>query len=126
MNPNYNQIITVFRKVGTAWSKSVFEQCFWKSGITVVQNDTEASQTNTYTVRIPLEAAGSDFSASPGDVVVLGECADEITGKSPNTAAEVLRRNKRFLSAHIQTTPPIGWRSTTDWGADDGCRNQME
>ena len=45
MNPNYNQIITVFRKVGTAWSKSVFEQCFWKSGITVVQNDTEASQT---------------------------------------------------------------------------------
>lgn len=39
---------------------------FWKSGITVVQNDTEASQTNTYTVRIPLEAAGSDFSASPG------------------------------------------------------------
>ena len=62
MNPNYNQIITVFRKVGTAWSKSVFEQCFWKSGITVVQNDTEASQTNTYTARIPLEAAGSDFS----------------------------------------------------------------
>ena len=107
MNPNYNQIITVFRKVGTAWSKSVFEQCFWKSGITVVQNDTEASQTNTYTVRIPLEAAGSDFSASPGDVVVLGECADEITGKSPNTAAEVLRRNKPaafLVSAYSDNT----------------------
>ena len=73
----------------------------------MVQNDTEASQTNTYTVRIPLEAAGSDFSASPGDVVVLGECADEITGKSPNTAAEVLRRNKPnafLVSAYSDNT----------------------
>lgn len=107
MNPNYNQTITVFRKVGTEWSKLVLENCFWKSGIVMVQNDTEAQQTNTYTVRIPLEIAGSDFSAFPGDVVVLGECTDEVTGKSPDTAAEVLRRNKPnafLVSAYSDNT----------------------
>lgn len=107
MNPNYNQTVTVFRKSGSAWSRQVFENCFWKSGIVTVQNNTEASQTNTYTVRIPLETAGSEFSASPGDVVVLGECTDEITGKSPNTASEVLRRNKPnafLVSAYSDNT----------------------
>ena len=107
MNPNYNQTITVYRKTGSAWSRQVFEKCFWKFGIVMVQNNTEAQQTNTYTVRIPLEVAGSNFSAAPGDVVVLGECADEITGKSPNTASEVLRRNKPdafLVSAYSDNT----------------------
>ncbi len=107
MNPNYNRTITVFRKVDSEWEKLVFHNCFWKSGITVVQNGTEASQVNTYTVRIPLEAVGNNFSVASGDVVVLGECADEITGKSPCTASEVLRKNKPnafFVSAYSDNT----------------------
>ena len=107
MNPNYNRTITVFRKVDSEWKKLVFHNCFWKSGITVVQNGTEASQVNTYTVRIPMEVAGDNFSAAPGDVVVLNECADEITGKSPCTASEVLRKNKRnafSVSAYSDNT----------------------
>ena len=73
----------------------------------MVQNGTEASQVNTYTVRIPLEAVGNNFSVASGDVVVLGECADEITGKSPCTASEVLRKNKPnafFVSAYSDNT----------------------
>lgn len=117
MNPNYNRTITVFRKVDSEWEKLVFHNCFWKSGITVVQNGTEASQVNTYTVRIPLEAVGNNFSVASGDVVVLGECADEITGKSPCTASEVLRKTSRmhFSSVPIPITPHIRWPDITGW-----------
>lgn len=60
----------------------------------MTQSGTEVSQANTYTVRIPIEVAGAGFVAAVGDVVVHGECQDEITGKSPQTATEVLQRNK--------------------------------
>ena len=56
-----------------------------------------------YTVRIPenpyyrpyAEFAKNPegyFSVSPGDIVILGECPEYITGKSGNTAAQVLNR----------------------------------
>lgn len=94
MNPNYVDTITIFRKQSGAWVKTVLHNCFWKSEIKSVQNGTEVNKVNTYTVRIPLQAAGKKFIVSPGDVAVFGECSDEITMKSPNTATEVLNRNK--------------------------------
>lgn len=72
----------------------MLHNCFWKSSITVTQNGTDASQSNTYTVRIPLEIAGSGFKVSLNDIVVLGESQDVVTAKSPNTVAQVLLRNK--------------------------------
>lgn len=67
--------------------------CFWKSVTTVVQSGTQASQVNTYTVRIPLSVAGDGFSVKPGDIVVLGECPDAISNTSPGyRAAEVLNK----------------------------------
>lgn len=72
----------------------MLHNCFWKSGTATVQNGTEARQTNTYTVRIPLEEAGAGFSVATNDIVVLGECTEEVTGKSPNTAAELMHRHK--------------------------------
>lgn len=94
MNPNYVYTITIFHNENGAWSSTVLQNCFWKSGIVVSQSGTEASQANTYTVRVPERVAGADFAAAVDDIVVLGECKDRITGKSPDTAAEVLRRNK--------------------------------
>lgn len=94
MNPNYVDTITIFRKQDGAWVKNVLHNCFWKSKIESVQNGTEVNKVNTYTVRIPLEVAGEGFKVSTGDVAALGECQDEITMKSPNTASEVLNRNK--------------------------------
>lgn len=72
----------------------MLHNCFFKARITVTQNGTDVSSANTYTARIPLSAAGEGFTASPGDIVVKGECADEITTSPPNTAAEILQRNK--------------------------------
>lgn len=94
VNPNYVNTITVYRKMNGAWERTVLHRCFWKSEIKTVQNGTETSKVNVYTVRIPAAEAGSCFKVSSGDVVVFGECIDRITMKSPNTAAEVLNRNK--------------------------------
>lgn len=94
MNPNYIHTITLYRNMDGTWKRTVFHNCSWKSGIAVVQNGTEANQSNTYTVRIPLETVSEPLSARTGDFVVKGEVFDEITGKSPNTATEVLHRHK--------------------------------
>lgn len=94
MNPNYVHTVTLYRKQDGVWARDVFHNCFWKSPVAVTQNGVQASQTNTYTVRIPAEAAGEGFKVSLGDIVVHGVCADRITGKTPDTAAEVMARNK--------------------------------
>ena len=93
-NPNYIHTITHYHKEGNTWSRTVYDHCFWKAGVTVVQNGTEASQANTYTVRIPLSVAGKSFQAATGDIVVHGVCEETVTGKSPNTAAELMLRHK--------------------------------
>ena len=49
---------------------------------------------NTYTVRIPQKETEEGFRVLSGDIVVHGECQDMITKKSPDTASEVLQRNK--------------------------------
>ena len=74
--------------------RTVFHNCFWKSGITVTQSGTNASQASTYTVRIPMSEAGTGFQAAAGDIAILGEAAEEITGKSPNTASEIMQKHK--------------------------------
>lgn len=114
MNPNYNATITIYnclhakdsQKKKDVWKKTVLSGCFFKAAMTVAQNGTEATQANTYTVRIPKSdqymayrdwadsGGASGFTASHGDIVVLGECPDEITGEAPDTASQVLARNK--------------------------------
>lgn len=94
MNPNYIHTITLYRNIDGAWSRTVLQNCFWKSSILVVQSGTQATQTNSYVVRIPSTNVEEGFQISLDDIVVLGDCTDEITGKKPNTATETLRKNK--------------------------------
>lgn len=94
MNPNYVNTITVYRNKNGAWSRTVLHKCFWKAKIETVQDGTNAKQVNSYTVRIPVESAGLGFVTSTNDIVVLGEIAEEITGKSPYTATEIMQRFK--------------------------------
>ncbi len=94
INPNFIHTITLFHKSDSGWIRKVYQNCFWKSGQSVTQNGTEASRANVYTVRIPEDEAGQDFAASTGDIAVLGECVEHITGHSPDTATEVLHRCK--------------------------------
>lgn len=94
MNPNYVHTITLFHNDSGKWQRTVYHNCFWKSETSTNQNGTEATKVSTYTVRIPVEVAGTGFLASPGDIVIHNECMDEITDKSPNTASQILQKYK--------------------------------
>lgn len=94
MNPNYVNTITVYRNQNGAWSRTVLHNCFWKAKTETAQDGTNAKQVNTYTVRIPLKEAEAGFWASINDLVIFGERQDEITGKTPNTATEIMQKYK--------------------------------
>ena len=98
MNPNYVHTITLYHKVPAAgkkhWIKTVFHNCFWKSAVNTGFNGTQASVQNTYVARIPEESCLKPLSVLQEDIVILGECKEEITGASGQTAAQVLNRNK--------------------------------
>ena len=113
MNQNYNQTITLYNRIRSAdssdknehWRRTVLRGCFWKTVINTGFFGTQASVQNTYVVRIPenshyrpyaeyINANRGFFTASAGDIVVKGECKEEITGEGGQTAAQILNRHK--------------------------------
>lgn len=119
MNPNYNQTVTIYNcfraednpdSTKDIWQKTVIHNCFYKNVIGRSEYADKAPKTNSaYTVRIPAsdkympyrkwirlteEKRREFFTCTQKDVVVRGECEDEITGASPDTASQVLSRNK--------------------------------
>lgn len=118
MNPNYIHTITVYNRMkakDTAakkeeWHKTVIPDCSWRCSTEDIQQQVQSGVTNrdqkeNYTVRIPRnekfrnyeewkKAPAEYFTLSKQDIIILGECQDEITGASPNTAAEVMQRHK--------------------------------
>lgn len=113
MNPNYCHTITVYSRIQARdsedrkehWKRTVLRNCFYKSKISTVMNGTQASVQNTYTVRIPeddrylpyvdfVKDQKGHFTLSQDDIVVYGECTEEITGEAGNRAAELLGRHK--------------------------------
>lgn len=95
MNPNYVHTITLYHKLedGT-YKRTVFEGCFWKSGIAVTQSGTQASQSNIYTVRIPADKAPRGFAVSLDDIVIHGKVKDSISNEKGYRAAEILAKYK--------------------------------
>lgn len=138
MNYNYADTITIFNKLkagdndgAEVWYKTILKNCFFKVSTHVSQLDVQATLSSTYTARIPdnpnyinyqqwkslgEESRGAFFTVSEGDIIVLGEIDDDITGEPGETATEILRKykpdafrvtvvsdNTRFLSAkHIR------------------------
>lgn len=119
MNPNYNKTITLFNCFRAAdnpdgkkdiWQKTVLQDCFYKNAMGRTENvSTDPRMSNTYTARIPEspwykpyrewihlpeEERKKYFTVSQKDIVVKGECREEITGISPDTASELLSRYK--------------------------------
>lgn len=113
MNQNYVHTITLYNRICAAdrtdkkehWKKTVLHHCFWKSVVNTGFSGTEASVRNTYTVRIPqderylpyaeyVKSPDGHFTVSQGDIVILGNIAEEITGESGHMAAQVLNRYK--------------------------------
>lgn len=111
ISPGYVHTLTLYNRIRAAdtpdrkerWIRTVFHNCFWKSQIQTGFRDTGVSSQNVYVVRIPEDARYlpyaefvkqpiGRFTFSQGDLVVLGECKEEITGETGHTMTQVLNR----------------------------------
>ena len=77
LNPNYNQTITILHKRDGDWKKTEVEECFFR--VSVSSN---------------VDANGNEVEISKGDLIIRGQITETVTGKSPNTASEILDRYK--------------------------------
>lgn len=107
--PTWNDTVTVLNKRDgldspdgmDVWKKTVLRGCFWAGEQTQGQSGQEVSEGASYLLRVPQSADyrpypdwKSDmegFTFSPGDYVILGEAAEEIT---PETVQGVVERNR--------------------------------
>ena len=114
MNQNYVHTITLYNRIRAAdrqdkkehWRRTILRNCFWKAATNTSFGDKEANVSNTYVVRIPQDARyvpyhafvkppDGHFTVSQGDIVVHGECSDEITGEAGKTAAQLIERYRQ-------------------------------
>lgn len=118
MNPNFVHTITLYHRMPADednkehWVKLVFRNCFWKAVVNTGFNETNVNVQNTYVARIPKESCKETLSILQGDIVILGECSEEITGISGQTAAQVLNRHKpnafKVTAFSDNTSFPLG------------------
>jgi len=118
LNPNYNQTITLWNCLKAVdnpvanvdvWYKTVLNDCFYKVVTQQVNSGINSQMAGAYTVRIPKSAAylpyaewvAKDASLRAGfftmhndDIVILGISSDTIASTSPNTAPQILAKNK--------------------------------
>lgn len=105
--PTWNDTVTVLNKRDgldspdslDAWKKTVLRGCFWAGEQTQGQSGQEVSEGADYLLRVPQsadyrsyliwKADMEGFTFSPGDYVILGEAAEEIT---PETVQGVVER----------------------------------
>lgn len=114
-NENYIHTITLYNCLKASdspskrekWYRHTIDGCFYKCSLMDVQNGTQATKSSAYTVRIPQngqyksyrewknlsdEERQQCFTFSSGDIVVHGECTENIgEGKA---AAQLLAGNK--------------------------------
>lgn len=117
MNPNYNKTITLYNCLKAVdnpekkdiWHRHVLRDCFYKNVIARVEKANGVQMTNAYTVRVPESSKyrpysewvklsederKSFFTFHTDDIVVKGECTEEIGSTATSSAAQVLNRMK--------------------------------
>lgn len=78
------------------WQRTIYQNASWYGGQAASVGESGLLTADLYKVRIATEA---DLDAAPGDVLVLGEARDTITG-----SAELTRkyRGRCFVITHVQ------------------------
>ncbi|MCB7306183.1 hypothetical protein NE683_12330 [Bariatricus massiliensis] len=117
MNPNYTHTITLYNclrasdnaKKTDVWYRKVIHNCYYKSLIDRVESGKGLQMTNVYTVRIPssnnyrpyhqwilLDEQDREqfFTLKPDDIVIHGECKDEIGANHAISSAQLLNKYK--------------------------------
>jgi len=113
MNPNYIHTITLYNRIRAEdaedkkerWIRTVLTDCFFKSNVKTTFSDKQANTSNTYVARIPqderylpysefIRSPEGHFTVSMDDVVIKGECSEDITVSMGSAAVQVLSRHK--------------------------------
>lgn len=112
MNLNYVHTITLYNRIKATdtaekkekWIRTVIPNCFYKAQMNT-NLSTQATISNTYTVRIAQDKRylpytefaknpTGHFTVSMDDIVVLGNCQEQISGINEHTATQLLNRHK--------------------------------
>lgn len=142
MNPNFNKTVTIYNCLKAKdtedrkaqWWKKTLHNCSWTGDIKTGQKErTDQTKTPETVVRIPPQetldcmpysewknSPSSAFTLNAGDVVILGECDDDITGVSPDTASEFISRHNDciMIKAVKDNTRTLGFKHykvSTNW-----------
>lgn len=118
LNPNYNQTITLWNCLKASdnpvsnvdvWYKTVLTDCFFKAVTSQVNTGINSQMAGAFTVRIAksdlylpyaewvakaTNVRGNYFTMRNDDIVILGMTTDTISSASPNTAPQILSKNK--------------------------------
>ena len=117
MNPNYIHTLTLYNCLKAVhnpfkkdiWQKRILRNCFYKAVTAHTENNAQAGVSNTYVVRIPEsefylpyrewsklqdEERKHFFTLSIGDIIIYGECEEEINSDPGQPAAQVMNRYK--------------------------------
>ncbi len=107
--PTWNETVTVLNKRSgldspdrlDAWKKTVLKGCFWSVQRTQGQSDTEIALGGSYLVRLPQQKDYRPYQEwnpdmegvtfSPGDYIIRGEAAEEITPETVQAVVEHYR-----------------------------------
>lgn len=102
INPTFCNTVTVYHQEKTVdeatkrnvikWIRKVYHDCFFGTVTAQALNGTTLSVADSYIVRIPASASISPIS--PGDIVIKGEVADEVSDVAGCRATDVLNRYK--------------------------------
>ncbi len=116
-NANYNHTITLYNCLKAAesadkrdhWYRHILDGCYYKAAVMRIDSGDSAGQQNTYVARIPEspqyktyaewvklpdEERNQYFTMNLDDLVIAGECQEEITGGSGQAAVQLLKRHK--------------------------------
>lgn len=78
------------------WSRMVYPAASWYGAQAASVSDNGLLTADTYTVRI---ATSDEIAAAPGDVLVLGEVADTVSGSAALTGKY---HGRCFVVTHVQ------------------------
>lgn len=90
------------------WSRTVYPAASWYGAQAATVSDNGLLTADAYTVRI---ATSDEITAAPGDVLVLGEVTDTVTGSAALTGKY---HGRCFVVTHVQDNRR-GVRSAWHW-----------
>jgi len=118
LNPNYQDTISLWNCLKAAdnpagnvdvWYKTELSNCFFRVVTEQVNSGINSQMAGAYTVRIPKSdkylsyaewvaksaaTRAGYFTMHNDDIVILGSSTDTISSASPNTASQILTKNK--------------------------------